>query len=262
MNRRRVWEILEAAKPGDTASRTFDVLLLGLILLNVLAAILETVPAVAAAAGTFLGWFELVSVAVFTVEYGGRIWACTVDPRFARPVRGRLRFLVQGMSLVDLAAILPFYLPLLGADLRSLRALRLLRILRIAKMGRYSTSLRLIARVLKARKEELVMSVGLMLLLLIVSSSVIYSCESEQQPEVFSSVPATMWWSIATLTTVGYGDMYPVTPLGQFFGSIIAILGIGMFALPAGILGAGFVEEFNRNKAPPRTCPRCGEPLH
>lgn len=113
----------------------------------------------------------------------------------------------------------------------------------IAKLGRYYSSLQLIRNVIRSKKEELVLTTAIMFLLLILSASVVYYCENSYQPETFSSIPSTMWWAIATLTTVGYGDMYPITALGKFFASIIAILGVGMFALPTGIIGSGFVEE-------------------
>lgn len=260
--RQRTWEVVEAAKPGDQASRVFDVAILTLIFLNVLAGVFGTVPRIELEYDALLSWFETISVAVFSVEYIARLWACSSDKRFAEPLRGRLRFALRPLPLIDLLAIVPFYLPFLSIDLRSFRVLRLLRILRVAKVARYTTSLQLIKRVVYAKKEELVLTSAFMVLLLVMSASVLYYCENPHQPEVFSSIPATKWWAIATLTTVGYGDMYPVTVLGKIFGSIIAILGIGMFALPTGILGAGFVEELQRSKQPDQRCPHCGLPIH
>jgi voltage-gated potassium channel len=259
--RRRTWEIVEVAKPGDIASRVFDISILTLIFLNVLAVIVGSVPSVQERYATFLDVFETVSVMIFTVEYLARVWSCTADSRFARPIIGRIRFSVRPMPVVDLLAIVPFYLPFLGVDLRSLRVLRLLRILRVAKVGRYYSSLDLIQRVLKAKKEELILTFALMALLLVVSSSVLYYCENTAQPDDFSSIPAAMWWAVSTLTTVGYGDMYPVTSLGKICACIIAVLGIGMFALPTGILGAGFVEEVQKSREAPKRCPHCGKEL-
>ena len=257
----RIWEIVEVAKPGDRASRIFDISILALIFLNVIAVIVGSVQSVQVRFGMFLKVFEIASVVIFTVEYLARLWSCTNDSRFSRTILGRLRFVVQGMSVIDLLAILPFYLPFIGVDLRSLRVLRLLRILRVAKVGRYYSSLQLIKNVISSRKEELVLTSAVMGLLLVVSSSVLFYCENPVQPETFSSIPATMWWAVATLTTVGYGDMYPVTLMGKFCASAIAILGIGMFALPTGILGAGFVEEIQKSKQEPKNCPHCGEEL-
>ncbi|MDZ7620503.1 MAG: ion transporter [Patescibacteria group bacterium] len=259
----RTWQIVELTRPNSLVSRLFNVAMLTLIFLNVVAVIAGSVAAIEARFGGILAVFEVVSVFIFSVEYLARLWSCTVDPRYSRPIIGRLRWALRPMSIIDLLAIVPFYLPFCGADLRSLRVLRLLRVIRIAKLGRYYSSLDLIKHVFQAKKEELVLTSVLMCLLLIVSASLLYYCENETQPEAFSSIPATMWWAVATLTTVGYGDMYPITLMGRLCASVIAILGIGMFALPTGILGAGFVEAVQKVKSPhpPETCPHCGKEL-
>ena len=259
--RRRTWEIVEVAKAGDRASRVFDSFILTLIFLNVLAVIIGSVESIQERFAFFFNAFEVLSVIVFTVEYLARLWSCTAHPRYIGRLCERLRFAFRAMPLIDLLAILPFYLPFLGVDLRTLRVLRLLRILRVAKVGRYYSSLKLIKHVFQAKKEELILTSVLMVFLLIVSSTVLYYCENTVQPEVFSSIPATMWWSVATLTTVGYGDMYPITFMGKFFASVIAILGIGMFALPTGILGAGFIEAIQKQREQKTICPHCGKEI-
>lgn len=256
--RKRTWEIVEVAKPGDIPSRVFDIFILCLIFLNIVAVIIGSVESIQQRWGVFLYGFEVLSVMVFTVEYVARLWSCTVDPRFSGAIRGRVRLALSAMVIIDLLAILPFYLPFWSADFRALRALRLLRILRVAKLGRYYASLDLIRDVVRSRREELVLTSGLMGLLLIISSSLLYYCENPAQPEAFSSIPATMWWAVATLTTVGYGDMCPVTFLGKLCASFVAVLGIGMFALPAGILGGGFVEAIQKKKGK-HVCPHCGK---
>ncbi|MBN1291791.1 MAG: ion transporter [Candidatus Latescibacteria bacterium] len=258
---KRVWEIVEFASDGDSVSRIFDISILGLIFLNVIAVILGSVKGTYNRFGSYFDWFEIFSVVVFTIEYTARIWSCISASKFQRPIIGRIHFALQPMLLIDLIAILPFYLPFLGIDLRSIRVLRLLRIFRVAKIGRYYSSFELIKNVLKSKKEELILTSAIMAFMLIISSSVLFYCENSVQPEAFSSVPATMWWSVATLTTVGYGDMLPVTPIGKLLASIIAILGIGMFALPTGILGAGFIEEIQKKKKEPKKCPHCGKEL-
>lgn len=259
--RKRIWEIVEAAKPGDKASRAFDIAILTLIFLNVVAVIIGSVQSVQHQWGAWLNDFEFVSVAAFSLEYAARLWSCTTDEDYSGPLVGRIRFSLRAMSIIDLCAILPFYLPFLGIDLRSLRVLRLFRIVRVAKVGRYYSSLNLIQEVFRAKREELVLSTMLMGLLLVVSSTLLYYCENGAQPKVFSSIPATMWWAVATLTTVGYGDMYPVTLLGKLCASLIAVLGIGMFALPTGILGAGFVEAIQNRKQTRKICPHCGKEI-
>lgn len=272
--RQRTWEIVAAARPDDPPSQRFDVFIMTLIFLNVLVVVIGTVEAVDVRFGTWLWAFEVFSVAVFSIEYIARVWSSTVvEPyRSQGPIRGRIRFAMTPLALIDLMAVLPFYLPLFGVDLRFLRVLRLLRILRIVKLGRYLPALMSLKRVIRKKKEELVLSFSVLVLLLVVAASLVYYAEREAQPEVFSSIPATMWWAVATLTTVGYGDVYPVTMWGKLLASATAILGIGLFALPASILASGFQEELDRLRAQPHqsqehrydgghVCPHCGEPL-
>jgi voltage-gated potassium channel len=262
--RERTWKILAVAEPGDTPSRVFDIFILVLIFANVVAVIVGTVESVYDPWSRFFDWFEIFSVIVFTVEYVGRLWSCVSDPRYKNRVGGRLKFARQALSIIDLIAVLPFYLPFLGVDLRFVRIFRIVRILRLAKVGRYYSSLTLIRDTAKSRKEELVLSFAILLTLLLIAATGIYYCENEAQPETFSSIPGSLWWAVVTLTTVGYGDAYPVTVVGKFFASLVAIVGIGMFALPTGILGAGFVEEIRRRKAnsDPGRCPHCGKSLN
>lgn len=257
--KKRLWEIVEVAEAGDRLSKIFDISILFLILLNVIAVIVGSVKYFEQSYSVEMYYFEVFSVAIFSAEYLIRLWSCVESERFKGAIKGRIKFVFQFMSLIDLFAVLPFFLPFTGIDLRYLRMLRLFRILRIAKLGRYYSSLQLIKNVIYAKKEELIMTSAVMGLLLIFSSSVIFYIENPGQPETFSSIPATMWWAVATLTTVGYGDMLPITAVGRFFASIISILGIGMFALPTGILGAGFVEEIKKSKGAHVNCPHCGK---
>ncbi|HKQ77096.1 MAG TPA: ion transporter [Blastocatellia bacterium] len=260
--KKRVWEILEVDRPDDERGRVFDafdIFILTLILLNVAAVILGTVKSVEARFETALHRFEVFSVAVFTIEYLARLWACVSQSKYSRPVVGRLRFMLRPIAIIDLLAILPFYLSFFTADLRFMRALRLFRLFRVAKLGRYSTSVQLFGSVFKNKKEELVVTMVMMLLLIMMSASCMYFAENEAQPDKFSDIPSTVWWAVMTLTTVGYGDIFPITPLGKFLTMVIAILGIGMFALPVGIFGAGFVEEIQKRKAGKSICPHCGE---
>lgn len=261
----RVWEIVDTPKPGDNLSQAFDLFILTLIIFNVCAVIAGSVKWIDSQYKSSLEFFELVSVLIFSTEYLLRSWSCVVQEDYKASIAGRISYLATPMQLIDLMAILPFFLPFVGIDLRTLRIFRLLRVIRIAKLGRYYSSLSLIKRVIANKKEELILTSVLMVFLLITSSSIIFHFESTLQPDVFSSIPATMWWAIATLTTVGYGDMIPQTPIGQFLASIFSILGIGMFALPTGILGAGFIEEIGKrkiNSSEPVICPHCGQEVN
>jgi len=171
-------------------------------------------------------------------------------------VRGRWKFATTPLAVVDLVAILPSLTPALGFDLRFLRALRLFRVLRLGKLFRYSESLHLLGRVIRREREALVMTLVILALLLLMSSIAMYFAEREAQPLMFSSVPATMWWSMGTVTAVGAGEMEPVTTLGRLLGVFIGFLGIASVALPTGILGAGFVKVFEDRRQRPR-CPQC-----
>lgn len=258
----RIYELLEVAHPDDTASRATDLFLFVLIALNVVAVIVETVEDVALQYAVVFAYFEVFSVAVFTVEYVLRLWTCVVDRRYARSIRGRIRFAGSWHAVVDILAILPFYLPMiLPIDLRVIRALRFFRLLRFLKLSRYSESMRIFGKVLRSERSELLVALFVAGVLLVIGSSFLYLVEHQAQPDVFSSIPAAMWWGVATLTTVGYGDVYPITPIGRFLGAIVAVMGVGMFALPAGILASGFAREMGKHGGEPEVCPHCGEPI-
>lgn len=260
--KRRTHEILEVATEGDMVSRCYDVFFISLILLNVIAVIIESVESIANPYRDSLRAFEVFSVWAFTIEYGLRLWVCTEFPQFKPPILGRLRYACTPLALIDLLSFLPFFLPMiLPLDLRFARMFRLLRLFRIFKLVRYAASLKLLGAVLKSKKEELVITLFVGVILLVFGSSFMYLVENPAQPDVFSSIPAALWWGVVTMTTVGYGDLYPITPIGKIIGAGIAILGIGMFALPAGILGSGLVEWIHKKNESLSECPHCGKAL-
>lgn len=261
--RQRVHRALSGATSSQVG-RAGSLGLIALILLNVLAVMAESVAGIRVSYGAWLAWFEIFSVTVFVTEYLLRIWSCTANPLYAHPLLGRVRFALTPLAIIDLLAVLPTLLLWtgMGMDLRFLRILRLARLLRIAKLGRYSRALQSMGLAVHNRREELLMAVVLMVMILVVASSLMYMAESDRQPEAFSSIPATMWWGIMTLTTVGYGDVYPVTALGKLTAAVIAIAGIGLFALPAGIVGSAFVELREQQKTEREdACPHCGKPM-
>lgn len=246
--RHRTFEVVEEAAPGDRLSRLFDQFLIVLITLNIAAVVLETVPSLHDRFGTEFLVFEIVSVIIFTVEYAVRIWVAPEHPSLKRhgPLMSRVRYAVSIGALIDLLAFLPFYLAILfGADLRVLRVLRLLRFL---KLMRYSSALMTLQRVFYDERRALLASLLIMFGLLIISSTAIYHAERLAQPEAFGSIPAAMWWSLATLTTVGYGDIVPVTLYGKLIGGVVMLFGLGMFALPLGIIAMGFSQEVNQRQ--------------
>lgn len=257
----RIFDLIDPEHADDPSSRIFNIGMLTLIFLNVLAVILETESSLQLQYFRFFRVFDAFSVAIFTVEYILRIWTCTEDPRFKESIRGRIRFSLQPIMLIDLIAILPFYIQTWSVDLRFIRAVRLLRIFRLLKMGHYSKSLMTLGKVIRSKKEELIVTLFAGIILLIVASSLMYFVEHNVQPENFGSIPDAMWWGAVTLTTVGYGDVYPKTLLGRILGAGIAMLGIGLFALPAGIIASGFAAEIQRNSEETLICPHCGKEI-
>ena len=261
--KKRVFRILQASE-GHWPSQLFDGMIMVLILASVLSVFAETFPLSEPAIGT-LACLELVVSVIFSAEYLLRVWTADLLHPGLPPWRARWRFVRSGMALVDLVAILPFWLPmLLPPHLLGLRAIRLVRILRILKLNRYMEAIAAIGEVFRKKMRELAAACIFIALLMLLSSLLMYHAEHDAQPGKFDNAFSGLWWAVATLTTVGYGDIYPVTPLGRLLGAVTAILGIGMFAIPTGILSSGFMEYFSRppeSAARPSRCPHCGKEL-
>jgi len=245
--RRRAYGILENAA-GERKGRLLNSLLIGLIIANVAAIVMSSVAAIGE---RYRGWFELFewfSVLLFTLEYLTRVWAAVErdDGHYKTPIRGRIRYMLSPLALIDLLAILPFYLAfLVPVDLRFMRIFRLFMIF---KLTRYHASMSLLVRVLRNEAGPIAAALFVLATLLMVAASFAFIAEHEAQPQVFASIPDAMWWAIVTMTTVGYGDMVPVTPIGKLIGGVIAVIGLGMVALPAGLLAAGFSEQLHQRK--------------
>ena len=239
--KKRVFELVSKAEDGDAVGKIFDWLIMSLIALSIVAIILESYIRIYVRWRSVFQIFEIVTVAVFTVEYLMRIW--TADLLYPDAKHPRLRYFFSMMAIIDLLAILPFYLPFFAADLRFLRMMRLFRLfrlLRVFKLGRYFDALQIIVRVIRASGPQLVMSLVICFFVVLFSAIVMYTVEFPVQPQQFPNVIASLWWAICTLTTVGYGDVYPVTDVGRFFASVISLVGIGIIAIPTGIVAAGF----------------------
>ena len=195
-------------------------------------------------------YLEYFFISIFTVEYLFRLWACTENPKYSNGLKGRLRYIVTPSALFDLLAIAPALFLSFGTDAFLLRFIRLLRLLRIAKLGRFSQASQYLIEAVKLRQYELYLSLAVAGILLIVSSTLLYLFEAETQPDVFGSIPRAMWWSLVTLTTIGYGDVVPVTIPGRFFAGMTGIMGIGLIAMPTGILASAFsdvIQKHNRS---------------
>ena len=324
----RMYEIIADPPEGDKLGNFVNSSILLLIAVNIIIGILETIEVLGDSYPEFFYWFEFVSVMIFSVEYIIRLWACPASEEFQGSIRGRLKLTFKPMPLVDLFAILPFYLQsfIPGLDLRVIRVLRLLRLFRLFRVGRFAESFAMLGGVVKGKKEELIISVMVLAIMLIMSSSLMFLAEGNVQKDLFkidsqaqylkglsekkldpglrkhfkanqielskeifinavkpgtlwsirdqesdqkyfvhkleegnqlkitvrdtqfTSVPASMWWGIITITTIGYGDMYPMTDIGRVLGAIVGFLGICVFALPVAILGGGFMEEMERQE--------------
>lgn len=356
---RRTYEIIADPPEGDWIGNFFNAFILTLIAFNVVVGLFESIESLEEKAPNFFYYFEMISVIIFSVEYVLRIWSCTVTEKYKGFFKGRIRLALTPMALIDIFAILPFYLQVLvpGLDLRFIRVLRLFRLFRLFRVGRFSESFSTLSNVVMTRKEELLISVIVVIVMLVFSSSLMYLAEHGQLKEIgsikdhladhlkkgkvpedlmgllaqkdisfskklwikkkespdhwqlvddekglrftlkhekphiklyavdtqFTSVPASMWWGIITITTIGYGDMYPTTTWGRILGAFVGFLGICVFALPVGILGAGFIEEVSKkdkekaaiaeaqklsngevpaNQKAYCFCPHCGEKLN
>ncbi len=260
--KRRLYAILESSEEGPEQKRV-ERALLALILLNVAAVAVLTVPS--ASLDPLFGTLALAlysaTLFLFVAEYWARLWVCTENPRYARPFAGRLRFALRPIMLLDLAAISPLAVRFLLGFTGPAEALSLIMLLRLFKVFRFAPSMRTLARVVRSRRQELGLTLAAIGIALVAASTVEYVLENGAQPDKFASVPAAMYWGIVTLTTVGYGDVTPVTPGGRAVAGFVALLGIALIALPAGILSSGFAEEFARGRRDPSRCPHCGEPL-
>ena len=249
---------------GDTRwDKIINTFLISVIVLNVLEVILETVDSIHLPNQKFFSDFDTVSVIIFSIEYALRVWSANYHDKYKHSIKGRIKYFFSLGALIDLIAILPWYLGAIskGFDLRILRIFRLVRILRLFRLTAYTKSAHMIFNVFKKRFNELLLSFILTFFLIIIASCLVYFAEHGHNPQ-FTSIPTTIWWAVVTLTTVGYGDMAPITILGKTFSIIIMLSGVALLALPAGIITSGFLEELRILKKPkPFNCPHCGKPI-
>ena len=240
--KKRIFEIIQIGNTSDVASRVFDIILVGMIVANILTLFLETFDALAAWRPAFQA-VETVTILFFCVEYALRIWTA----EYLFPERSRLsavwNFIRSFDGIVDLLTILPFFWM---SGFVAFRMLRVVRIFHLFRVNRNYDSFNVIKSVIYEKRNQLASSIFIILLLMLASSLCMYNAEHEAQPEAFSNAFSAMWWSVSTMLTVGYGDIYPVTLAGRIMAIIIAFLGVGAVAIPTGIISAGFVEQYNK----------------
>ena len=241
----RVFKIIQIGNKEDLLSRSFDIALSSVIIINIVVMFLQTFEGLARY-DTLFDIIEAVTIFLFCIEYGLRIWTAEyLYPAESKP-RAVLHFLRSFDGVIDLLTILPFFF------LSGFVVFRMLRVVRIFHLFRINTrydSFNVITSVLYEKRTQLASSIFILVILMLASSLFLYNVEHKAQPDVFKNAFSGIWWSVSTLSTVGYGDLYPITPLGKFMAIIITFLGIGVVAIPTGIISAGFVEQYNKLKA-------------
>lgn len=263
----KVYNLIRDDDENDTASNIFDGIIISLIIINVIMVIVDTFDGLPSWYESSSVVVEIVSVVIFSVEYLLRVWTAVYIYPDKSPALARLRYIVSFMAMIDLLAILPFYIPfIIPVDLRVLRALRMVRLMRLFKANRYSNAMKTIGNVFRGRASQLASSFIVIFILMIIASILMCDVEKAAQPDKFSNAISGLWWAVATFTTVGYGDIYPITVLGKFLSGLIAILGIGLVAVPTGIISAGFMEQIEQEKEESTSdkkhfCPYCGNKL-
>lgn len=253
--RRQLSKILHRPAPGTRFAAPLGFLLTALILVNCVSVSLETVAAVYTPYQQLFRAVELVSTCIFLVEYLCRLWVSVEQPGLSHPVLGRLRYMLQPLALLDLIVLLTFFAPV---DLRFLRIFRVSRLLRVLHLEKFNRSLNAITHAVARRAHLLGVAAAFMLTAVYLTAALIYWVEHPVQPEKFSSIPETLWWAVVTLTTIGYGDVVPVTALGKALTSVITLFGIGVFALPGAIITAAVLEAGQDSG---RLCPHCQKEL-
>ena len=269
--KQKIFDLIDGGEqPKSIWHKRIELFIMALIILSVIAIILESYQHLEARYKNLFYAFEVLSVAIFSLEYILRLWTADLKYPEASKLKARLKFVFSPIGLIDLLAILPFYIPfLIKIDLRFIRVLRVVRLLRVLKLNRHSKSLQIIGKIFMDKRSELSMTIFVTFILILISSTIMYNIEHTEQPEKFPDIISTFWWAIATLTTVGYGDVYPKTGWGQLISGIIALLGIGLVALPTGILSASFIEELGKKNGKKKKgknlkdnyCPCCGTKL-
>ncbi len=264
--KRKIFELIDEKGINKSKwNRWFDGFIIALIVLSIIAIILESHENLNQKFSYAFRAFEFFTVFIFTVEYLLRVWTADLKYPNKGQISARAKFIFSAYGLIDLLAILPFFLPFVFKfDLRFVRILRVFRLLRVFKLNRYTKALKLVGSVCKEKSSELAVTAFVTIVLILLSSTVMYHVENEVQPDKFPNIVSTFWWSVATLTTIGYGDVVPITAWGRLISGIIALLGIGLVAMPTGIISAAFIEKVGEEKEEESDynyCPHCGERL-
>ena len=247
--RRRVFEIVEIGAADDLLSRSYDFFGSLVVVLALAASVAATFDGAEARCGTLLDTVEFATSVFFAADYVLRVWTARCLYPTLTPGKATVRYVSSIGGLIDLVSFLPTFLPVFfPSGMVAFRMFRVVRIFRLFRVNAYYDSLHVITEVLRSKRQQLLSSVFIILTLMLASSLCMYSLEHDAQPEVFRNAFSGIWWSVSTLLTVGYGDIYPITTAGKVFGIVITFLGVGMVAIPTGIISAGFVDQYSRIK--------------
>lgn len=259
--KRKIYETIEFTGEPFSPNWFFDLYIILIVILNAIAIMMESVKPIQEQFFQFLFWIEISTVILFTIEYLVRLWCITENAKFLHPIRGRLTYIFTPMAIIDFLAFFPYFATLYSTDYEFVKFFSFLRFFRFMKVLRYIRAVRIFSNVLQHIKEELFFSFLMILFTILLAATSMYYVEREIQPEVFGSIPQSLWWAVVSITTIGYGDAVPVTEMGKLLSGVIAILGIGLVAIPSGIMAAGFSEEIRRERdlhQRKEYCPYCG----
>lgn len=245
--RARVYAELEPSARTSPGLSATNWVLVAAILASTVSAIVETEPAIVRGNTGFFRSIEVMFGIIFLLEYALRVWAVVEGNRSKSSWYARTRFVFSFSGLIDLAVVVATFLPFVTGNILALRLIRLVRTIRLAKLGRMSLAMRRLYRAAHSRRYELGLTMGLAVALLIFGATALYFVEGQLQPDKFGSIPRALWWAVITLTTIGYGDVYPITPLGKVIAAFVAFSGIGLIAMPTGILAAAFSDAIQRD---------------
>lgn len=258
--KRTLFLIIDDHKSRRPLNRIFHGILLALIIISSLLLIVESVDSFHESYSLYLYPLEVFTMVFFSLEYILRIYTCTEISKYKQSLLGRLRYVITPLMLIDLLSIIPFYLIIFSSNYSGFYIFSIFRVLRLFKAIRYVKAFKIIGKVFYIQREQLLVSFVFIIFVFVFASSIIYIAEKDAQPEKFSDIPSAMWYTVATITTVGYGDVYPITLMGKITGGLISMTGLLLFAIPTSILTSGFLKlnKEKRKETDEITCPSCG----
>lgn len=255
--KRKLFLVLDDHTSRKPLNRFFHGLLFTLIIISSLLLIIESVNTLGKVYSMYFYSLEVLTMVFFTIEYLMRVYTCTEQSTYKHPIFGRLRFVFTPLMLIDILSIIPFYLIIFSSNYSGFYIFSIFRVLRLFKAIRYVKAFKIIGKVFYIQREQLLVSFVFIIFVFVFASSIIYIAEKDAQPDKFSDIPSAMWYTIATITTVGYGDVYPITTIGKVTGGLISMTGLLLFAIPTSILTSGFLKISQQTRK--QICPHCGK---